>query len=92
VELHVRVTKYQVCGDRPGLPFVVYRLDDKAKGGTDSIDIFTHDLLDDSGLARIVKTAASRIRESKQTGSDPNCSQHQDPELLVFESSLSKNR
>ena len=38
-----------------GLPIVVYRLDDEAKGRADAIDVLAHDPLDDSGLAGVVK-------------------------------------
>ena len=39
-------------------PFILNGFDDKPESGTDSIHIFVHQMLDDGGLASIVKASA----------------------------------
>lgn len=40
------------------LPFIIDSFDDETQGRTDAVDIFTHDFLNDSRFASIVKATA----------------------------------
>ena len=50
------------------IPVIVDRLDDKAEGGADSVDILAHYLLDNRGFARIIETAASELARASPSG------------------------
>lgn len=43
------------------IPFIVYGLDDEAQSWADSVDILTHDLLHNGGLACIVQAPALKV-------------------------------
>lgn len=51
------------------VPFIVYRLDDKAQGRADGVDVLAHDPLHDCGLARIVQSPGRTCLVSRSSPS-----------------------
>lgn len=70
------------------IPFIVDSLDDEPKCGAHAVDIFAHNLLDYSCFACIVKSSAREDISIVRVSSVVDSVQHQNPHLLVLQSSF----